>query len=114
MLDFLSKKTKSDLIKQIEDLLEERNKLCARIDELTLPQFQEVREKAEQDKFINDERKHFIQSNAILRDALTDMANLACIGRDSLGDESETCSLFVGIKAIHHKTLSRLNGDDDE
>lgn len=114
MLDFLSKKTKSDLIKQIVDLLEERNKLCARIDELTLPQFQEVQEKAEQDKFIKDERKHFIHSNAILRDALTDMANLACVGRDYIDDETYACSLFAGIDAIFHKTLSRLDGDDDE
>lgn len=118
MLDSLSKKTKADLIEEIEQLYEERNKLCARISELSEPQFQEVREKAEQAKLSKDaeNQKEALESrNAQLEISMLRMAALANIGKnyeDEL-DEQDKDSIFTAIGAISIATFYVLDRDDN-
>lgn len=119
MLDSLSKKTKADLIEEIEQLYEERNKLCARISELSEPQFQEVREIAKQAKLSKDaenEKEALESRNIQLEISMLRMASLANIGKnyeDEL-DEQDKDSIFAAIGAISIATFHVLDRNNDD
>lgn len=119
MLDSLSKKTKADLIEEIEQLYEERNRLCARISELSEPQFQEVRENAAQAKLSKDaenQNEALKTENNQLTASMLRMATLANIGKnyeDELTDTDKD-AIFMAIGAISIATFSILDEDDND
>lgn len=119
MLDLLSKKTKADLIEEIEQLYEERNRLCARISELSEPQFQEVKEKAQQAKLSKEaenEKEALERKNTQLEISMLRMASLANIGKnyeDEL-DEQDKDSIFAAIGAISIATFYVLDRKDND
>ena len=110
-------KTKAQLEQEILDLVAERNKLCARISELSEPQFQEIKEKANQEKISKDaENQNEIirKENTQLTASMLRMATLANIGKnyeDELTD-SDKDAIFTAIGAISIATFTILDDED--
>jgi chorismate mutase len=108
-------KTKAQLEQEILDLNEERNKLCKRISELTAPQFEEHKQKAQEEKFYKDENIALENENGQLKTSMLAMGNLSNIGRTYIEElsESQMYAILTGIGAISIATFSILDEDAD-
>jgi hypothetical protein len=106
------KLTKADLIAQNAELIEERNKLCKRIDELTLPQHIELRMLANEKKAYEDKINDLDETLEEYYEQLSGIMGLAKIGYEYSGEltELQINSLFQGILTI----IEHPKADDND
>jgi hypothetical protein len=109
-------KTKAQLEQEILDLNEERNKLCKRISELTAPQFEEHKQKAQEEKFYKDEKIALEKKIHMLNTMTIAMVNLSNIGRTNIENlsEGEIYALFAGIASIGIDAFDVLEDADND
>lgn len=91
----MTRKTKQELSDWVDALLEERNKLCARIDELNNPQHKELQNWAKE----KQEMETFIENT---EEEISCVVGLATIGYEYQHEftDLQIGSLFKGIEAL--------------